>query len=587
MKFRLTERLGVRVVAMLSVALLPLGLIALYQTRNVVSQADELARSALLGATLAAVEGQSDVIYEGFAAARVLGGAVVPQRDDGAACSDLMQGFTRAHPFYSYAAFIPVEGISTCNSRNQPADFRTSETALTMADSPRPRIEALQRGRVTGDAVLIIAQPVYEGNTYIGFVSLSMLHENLRLDANFEGVQHPIDVITLNQEGQVVLSSLPEAEAAKLLPTQRDPSSFLYRRATAFTAQDGDDQRRSYSLMPIVPGVVVVIAVWDPVRSENSWAFASRATLAFPVLMWLVSLVVAYVAVHRLVIRHIRKLRSKMRRFGNGEPGSAVFEEVESIRAPAELRQMEETFDRMAERITRDTAELENGLHEKNVLLKEVHHRVKNNLQLIASIMNMEIRKARSPETRRTLRRVQDRVLGLATVHSNLYHTSRLASLRADSLLDDVLKQTLRSALPNSEPIDVKLDFEPMILYPDQAVPLSLLATEAATNAVKYLGRPLDGSKPWIWVSLKEVSDGLFLFEIENSRGERLDPEDEVTDSTGLGNQLIQAFSMQLGSRPETEATDTSYRLSLEIALRGFTETEEEAPPPEPEDDDI
>ncbi|MCA0919015.1 sensor histidine kinase [Pseudooceanicola nanhaiensis] len=574
----MTERLGVRVVAMLSVALLPLGLIALYQTRNVVSQADELARSALLGATLAAVEGQSDVIYEGFAAARVLGGAVVPQRDDSLACSDLMRGFTRAHPFYTYAAFIPVEGVSTCNSRGEPADFRNAPTAKTMAESPRPRIESLQRGRVTGDQVLIIAQPVFEGNQYLGFVSLSMLHENLRLDANFEGVQHPIDVITLNQDGDVVMSSAPPEEAAKLLPSHRDPSSFLYRRATAFVAEDTKDERRSYSLMPIVPGVVVVLAVWDPVRGETSWAFASRATLAFPVLMWLVSLVVAYVAVHRLVIRHVRKLRQKMRRFGNGEPEHLLLKDADTTRPPAELRQMEETFDRMVERITRDTAELENGLHEKNVLLKEVHHRVKNNLQLIASIMNMEIRKAKSPETRRTLRRVQDRVLGLATVHSNLYHTSRLSSLRADSLLDDVLKQTLRSALPNSEPIDVQLDFDPMVLYPDQAVPLSLLATEAATNAIKYLGRPLDGAKPWIKVSLKQLSAGQFLFEIVNSRGERLDPESEAADSTGLGNQLIQAFSMQLGAQPEIEATDTAYRLSLEISLRGFTESEEDCP---------
>jgi len=362
-----------------------------------------------------------------------------------------------------------------------------------------------------------------------------------------------------------------DIEAARAqLPAFRDLTSFLYRRATTFVADDRTGTERIYSVVPIIPGVAIAFAVWEPNDPAASGPLMARAALAFPVLMWAISLIVAYIAVHRLVIRHIRALRRKMREFSTNGVQFAPAGTISRDSAPTELKQMEESFDNMAERITRDTAELENNLHEKNVLLKEVHHRVKNNLQLIASIMNMEIRKARESETRSTLKRVQDRVLGLATVHSNLYHTSRLASLRADSLLHDVLGQTLKSALPGEDAVRVEIETDEVVLYPDQAVPLSLLATEAATNAVKYLGRPPDGGKPWVKVTLERLVEGRFRFTMANSRGVPLHLQGDVPDGTGLGNQLIDAFAMQLGSRVEIAETEDSYALTVEVKVQGF-----------------
>ena len=170
---------------------------------------------------------------------------------------------------------------------------------------------------------------------------------------------------------------------------------------------------------------------------------------------------------------------------------------------------------------------------------------------------------------------MQDRVLGLATVHSNLYHTSRLASLRADSLLHDILGQTLKSALPGEDSVRVEIETDEIVLYPDQAVPLSLLATEAATNAVKYLGRPVDGSLPWVKVTMKELDGGRFRFTMTNSRGTPMHLQGDVPDGTGLGNQLIDAFAMQLGSRTEVTETDESYSLSVVVKISGFTGSKE------------
>lgn len=570
MRTRFLDSLGTRVVAMLSIALLPVGLISLYQTSHVIDQADELSRSALIGLTLSSVESQSDLIHEGFAAARVLGGALIPLREDREACSELMRGFVRSHPAYSLATFVDDDGLTNCNSEGREADLTGSGTYKQMQTDPRRLFNYINRGAITGGPVILISQPIYNDMDMVGHITLSLPRENVQLEPSYVEARHPLNVITLNGDGDVILSPGDVDTARAQLPAYRDLTSFLYRRATTFVADDRTGTERIYSVVPIIPGVAISIAVWAPNEPTANGPLMARAALAFPVLMWATSLIVAYFAVHRLVIRHIRALRRKMRDFSTGGIQFAAPGTISDQHPPAEFQQMEEAFDSMAERITRDTAELENNLHEKNVLLKEVHHRVKNNLQLIASIMNMEIRKAKEPETRATLKRVQDRVLGLATVHSNLYHTSRLASLRADSLMHDILSQTLKSALPSDESVLIEVETDEVVLYPDQAVPLSLLATEAATNAVKYLGRPLDGSKPWVSVAMKADGEGMFRFTMTNSRGTPLHLQGDVPGGTGLGNQLIDAFAMQLGSRTEISETDESYSISVDVKIRGF-----------------
>jgi two-component sensor histidine kinase len=88
---------------------------------------------------------------------------------------------------------------------------------------------------------------------------------------------------------------------------------------------------------------------------------------------------------------------------------------------PNELQSLAENFDRMTNIVVRDEVALEDSLREKIVLKKEAHHRVKNNLQLISSIMNMKIRLAKNEETRTVLSRLQGRVRKLETIHRDLY----------------------------------------------------------------------------------------------------------------------------------------------------------------------
>nr|WP_255571869.1 sensor histidine kinase [Celeribacter sp. PS-C1] len=241
---------------------------------------------------------------------------------------------------------------------------------------------------------------------------------------------------------------------------------------------------------------------------------------------------------------------------------------------PRELREIERAWHDLAETVIRDEAELEDTIHDKSVLLKEVHHRVKNNLQLIASIVNMKVRKAKTPEARFALKEVQGRVMSIATVHRSLYETTTEGRVRADQLLRSTVGKLVDAGVGNEVKLENTQTYEPITLYPDQAVPLSLLATEATTNALKYVGRPAD-ALPCVDVSLTRLEPEIARLSVSNSKGTPLLPPEQVS-GTGLGTSLIQAFAQQLGGQLKVEDEEGRYSVVVDFPIASFDEASED-----------
>ena len=96
-------------------------------------------------------------------------------------------------------------------------------------------------------------------------------------------------------------------------------------------------------------------------------------------------------------------------------------------------------------------------------------------------MMNMQLRKAQHDETRFILRRLQDRVLGLATIHRNLYQATVLSRVDSSRLIEELVQQSLRNSDAQKQGVQIDVTVDEVALYPDQAVPLSLLVTETLT----------------------------------------------------------------------------------------------------------
>lgn len=571
---RLLDGLTFRVGLLLTIAMFPLGLIAISLTNEVAKDESERAERALLALTAEAAASEESFVRAGVTVAGTLAVALPFLRESPEECNAVMRAFLTRNPQYSFAGFINAAGTLECGSDAVGTDFSQNERFLAMQANPVPTIEVNPHGSISGVSVIMLSQPLFgEDGGFDGMVSVSL--PNRRVFRNVERVrsERPIELILFNEKGDILTAESSFDEVWKQLPRNHDLKSFTGMTRVAFTDVNARGIERVFAVVPIISDKVYALGSWPPARIESSVASMLLSPLMFASLMWLVSLGVAYLAMHRLALRNIADLAARMRAFISGR---RLLRGNQDLRKPLEFREIDQTWEDLAETVMREEAELENTIHSRTVLLKEVHHRVKNNLQLIASIVSLKIRKAATPEARAALKEVQMRVMSIATAHRALYTTSTVGQVQADELLRNVVDKTIEAGLLPAGAVSVETSYDTVALYPDQAVPLSLLVSEALTNALKYVGRPEDGNRPWIRVCLRRDADEAAMIEIENSTGQAMLAATEIRGS-GLGANLIRAFAQQLHGTPEVADSEGRYLVRVRFPIREFDEAHEES----------
>lgn len=572
-RLEFTKGLGFRLGGLLSVAILPIGLISVIQTLHLSREYERSSEIALLGRTATAAAGERALLQGALGTADALGPAVLETMDRPEACADVMRGFVQRSVSFVYAGFTRMDGITECASVPGRHDLAQDPAYRKFVDSPGTLVTTNPRGTLTDHAEVVVIQPLYRGVDLLGYIAVAMSHDMLR-STHVAGLgTEDARILTFNNHGEVLSTDREGAgDIEAMLPRGNSLTTLLSRSETTFRDLSNSGESRVFSVVPVVPGLVYALGSWNRADSGLTGIDVTRRTaLILPLILWAASLGVAYFAVYRLVLRHIRELRSQMRRFAIGDRSSPP---PVLSGAPAEIADMSQTFHNMARILIRDEEAMEAAVTEKTVLLKEVHHRVKNNLQLIASIINMQIRVIDHDDARRVLRSVQDRVASLATIYRNLYQAEHLDSVEADRLIHDIINQMANASVGPGAGLRIDTQLEPLVLMPDQAVPLTLLATEAFTNALKYSGTTDPGARPWVRVSLRRDGDCHVVLEIENSIGDARDAE-----STGLGSQLIEAFATQLEGESSHSIEGGRYLLRLRFAVESLSQKRPEPGP--------
>ena len=599
---RVPERLGVRLAMLLSVALLPVGLIAVLQSISLMSEARARSEAALMGETLMIVQTELRLIQRAQGMAAAIAGSLPPAGPDAAppaGCAPALERLQGQFTDYALVAVIAADGGVICASTGAPLTLAGSTVLEALMETPDPRLVLDPTGTLTPGAAprsaIVISHPVTdpapatgaEGET-LAIVAVVLPHDALRGGDGFTALRrapplpegHEAAILTFNAEGELLTSSLGLEGAQRFLPRDRALRALAGTEPLAFSAVSIAGGERVYSVVPLIEDELYALGTW-PGEGHRIRALEALPAAVFPGLMWGASLIVAWLAAGRLVTRHIRKLRSSITAFAGGDRAVG---ELDVSGAPLEIRQLSDAFLRMTATLLHDEAELENAVHQKEVLLREVHHRVKNNLQLIASILNMQMRQARTPEAKGLMKGVRDRVLSLATIHRGLYQTTGLTDISADELLSDILRQLVSMATGPGRRLQIEQDLDPIRLTPDQAVPLSLFLTEALTNVMKYAGH--DGPElPSLSVRLKRQADDKAILSLRNSIGARPPAAGGVEHGTGLGTQLLDAFAQQIGGHLTRTETPDSFELSLRFALSALTEAEARNAPAEPDHD--
>jgi PAS domain S-box-containing protein len=197
------------------------------------------------------------------------------------------------------------------------------------------------------------------------------------------------------------------------------------------------------------------------------------------------------------------------------------------------------------------------SLKEKEILLREVYHRVKNNLQVISSLLNLQSGSITDPQTLRLLRETQDRVRSMALVHEKLYRAEDLSRIDFSEYTRHLATMLTRSYRTQAGDIQLEFDLEKLRLNLDTAIPCGLILNELISNALKYAFPP-QRSNPRparLMVSLHATDPGTYTLQVADS-GVGLPEGIDIHKTSSLGLQVVSLLSEQLGGSASAHNSD-------------------------------
>ncbi len=188
--------------------------------------------------------------------------------------------------------------------------------------------------------------------------------------------------------------------------------------------------------------------------------------------------------------------------------------------------------------------QIKTSLSEKEVLLQEIHHRVKNNLQVVSSLLSLQSEQIKDKEALTVFKESQDRVRAMALVHERLYKSQDLANIDFTGYVQSLANHLMRSYGSKAGAVSLDLKVEPVPLGIDAAIPCGLIINELVSNSLKYAFP--NGEKGRILLRLnRESGNTLRLLVKDNGIGM---PEGiDLSNSQTLGLKLVQGLVQQLG----------------------------------------
>jgi two-component sensor histidine kinase len=309
--------------------------------------------------------------------------------------------------------------------------------------------------------------------------------------------------------------------------------------AQVFRAADAHGLDRVYAAAPLLRDVTVVLSAPD--QGLFSWARLNPLSgLLLPFLAFAIALAAVWIVAERVVVRWLNYLDRIAAIYARGR---FTVRPVQAERAPPEVRALAHTLDVMAETIAGRDHALRDSLAQKDALMREIHHRVKNNLQVITSLLNMQQRALTDPAAREAISDTRQRIGALALIYRALYQGPDLKRVDLRSFLEELLAQVMASEASHGPAIRTDLQADELVVDPDKLAPIALFAVEAITNAQKHAFGP-GGGALHVRFTLEEEEG---VLEISDDGGK--DQPAELAE--GVGRTLMTAFARQLRGRCE------------------------------------
>jgi two-component sensor histidine kinase len=539
------DNVRVRLALLVLIAAIPLlilsGTIALQNYRmalDVSAQTAARLRESAIARHEAAVSGAEQMMIALSHTAGLLG-------TDAAVCQQSLKGVLDLYrDRYSNLAVLGPDGGARCSAtpltRSVGRDASTARNVTLVAEASAAgtfTLGAVRISLLTGAPVIPALMPLYDNGKLVAF-----LYAGLRIGwfasmgngvvANMPALWIADDKGLVTQVASTGQSGLPQPELLH---------SLLDRSGIVEAASVGGNPY-AYASAPLGHGYRLLVAY--PAKADQA---AARSLLIRRVMqlaaLLLLGLTAVAIGTHVALVEPLDRLGEAVRRWRVG----GTFDASSLDSAPAELRELARSFAEATDAIAEHAARSVAAVEQQELAMKEIHHRVKNNLQIVASLLNLQASRIRQPEAKAEFASARDRVRALATLHRHLYAQGEVHTINMRSFLTELCGQ-LFAAMGEREGARIALNIEASELQmsSDQAVPMALIVTEAVSNALKYaFPKGRTGS---VDVSLRRDGDEAELTISDNGIGipaGRADTDMGVRD--GIGLTLIRGFARQLG----------------------------------------
>ncbi len=362
-------------------------------------------------------------------------------------------------------------------------------------------------------------------------------------------------------------AALTDAEGRLLTATDLDAFTLTDGRALSgwvqraradasaiFTAHAADGHQRVYAGAAL-SGRDVYALLSAPAPGLLSWARLNPVgVLLMPLLAWLLGFTAVMWVSERVVIRWLDYLERVAAIYARGR---FSVRPVRAMNAPAEIRLLARTLDDLAESIVTRDAALRASLEEKDALMREIHHRVKNNLQIISSLLSMQQRVLTDPASKVAVGDTRQRIAALALIYRTLYQSDDLRYADARIFLTELVGQLVASEAGRGYLVTSEVEADSLVVDPDKLAPLALWLVEAVTNAQKHAFTGRGGDLKVRFFVRGETS----VLEVQDDG-----PGVSETFRAGVGRTLMGAFAKQLRGSVElvpAEGGGTIARMSF------------------------
>ncbi len=424
---------GAKLFLILSAALLPLALIAIVATLQTSRVADAAARARL---RVAATESARSIAIELIGDMNALRSSLVTlgrRGADPASCARVEGVFAQQFELGTRFVILDRDGRAVCGRRFQPAPVRLDGEAAIV-------------GAIVPDRGLLLSVANPNGLSAHAFFDRNFL---ARLGAPSSQAVSYSQSLLLGQEA-LELATIPGTGPLDRLETMRTPLGLADLSL-----------RTSIRAAPITSSFVVAMLL--------------------PLLMWAAAAGIGWFVVDHLLIAPLRRLRTSVATY---QPGQVI--DVGASALPAqEIRELGDTFGAITRTVAAHEAGLAEGLVRQTKLTREVHHRVKNNLQVISSLINFHARGAPTPEAVAAYASIQRRVDALAVVHRN--HFAEMEDNRGlgmRSVLGELASNIRATAPEGASSIGIMLDVDNYLVNQDVAVAVAFIVTETIELAM-------------------------------------------------------------------------------------------------------